>query len=654
MKARAYLADEGRVLVEFEPVRSRAEREAAYLMSRRVAAGRWQGRYARAHYPLSVDTCQEMRRQWGGDLLVHSDLSAWFRTAAVDRREQASRTKATDAALQVLPSLAPAFHDWLKPDQRVGAEWMAHAYRDAGLLADQGGVGKTPLIVAGLMERQVKGNILIVCPKISVRSVWGKHLRQWCPWPVYLARGVRAKREKVLADFLEEEADTAVLVIVAEMLRIRAKREKGRLTDFLGYEYEDLFDIDWDAVVLDESHKLLGSMDVVKGNLAAEGLRRLNYSPAPLRLAATATPWGKGGKTESLFGTLHWLWPDEFTSKWRWLPKFFEVEEERVFIRGGGGATKLVKRVGGLKPGVTEQQLWDSLGPRVLRRTMVEVSPQHGGLENWIEVSCEMTGKQLRQYQQFAEHGEIAVEGGIVSATGTLDTFTRARQLASGVLRKEGDKVKFTGESNKVDYLMELLGEKGVLDGTSPLKVVVASQFNEFLSVVAQRLEQEGCAYYLLTGSTSETQRDRIMEAFQDGEPTRHTDQGRRCRGCRVDYGHPHKGSCRHAAKEPGAQVFLLNGRAGGVSITLDAADEMHQLDEMYPPEANSQLYWRIFRRGRVHKVIYYIYRSEGTIDEKIGHNVEDGVAEQVRVLDGRRGLPYARELIRYRPPEEG
>jgi SNF2 family DNA or RNA helicase len=618
MEARAYLAEEGRVLVEFDPVRSKEDRERAYAMSRRVTAGRWQGRYARAHYPLSVDKCNEMREVWGGQLLVHKDLGAWYRTAAVERQEQVARTSMTDAVLPWLQANAPDFYAWLKPDQRVAASWIVNAYRNGGLLADEVGVGKTPSVIAGLMERQVKGNILILCPKLSVRKVWGDMLRKWCPWPVYLCRGTRAQRQKVLDAYLEDPAETCVLVIVAEMLRVKAKRERGRLTDLEGYEYEDLFDIDWDVVVVDESHKLLGSMDIVKGNLAAEGLRRLNYAPSPLRIAATATPWGKGGRTESLFGTLHWLWPDELTSRWAWLPKYFQVEDKKVFVRGGGGATKTVKKVGGLLPGVEEQQLYKDLGPRVLRRTMEEVSPEHAGMKNWHEVLCEMDGPQAKQYETFALHGEVPIKGGILSSLGTLSFYTRARQCANGMLEMRDGKVRYTGHSNKIEELVAHLDQQGILDGSSRRKVVVASQFNEFLDVVAARLEGEGCPYLMLTGATSDSKRDKAMEDFQS---------------------------------LGGPQVFLLNGKAGGVSITLDAADEMHQLDEMYPPEANTQLHGRIFRRGRVHEVFYYFYRSAGTIDEQIGFNVEKGTAEQLRILDGRRGQEFARELARYRPP---
>jgi SNF2 family DNA or RNA helicase len=622
VQARAYLAEEGRILVEFEPVGDKQQRDLAYRMSREVTAGRWQGRYARAHYPLSADKCVEMRRTWGAALMVHKDLADWYRTAYVQRADQVALTKATDADLELLPQLAPEFTTWLKSDQRVAAAWIRDAYRDGGLLADEVGTGKTFSVTAGLMERGVKGSILIVCPKLSVRRVWGAALRRWAPWPVYLAYGTRARRQRAIDAFLADaDADTAVLVVVSEMLRIQAKRVRGRVKDMAGYEYPDLFDVDWDAVVLDEAHKLLGGMDITHGNLAAEGLRRMNYATPALRLAATATPWGKGGKAESLFGHLHWLWPDEFPGKWAWLGKYFDVRQEQVFIKGGGGRKREVWKVGDLKNGVDEQRLFEDLGPRVLRRTMEEVSPEHAGLRNPpIVVECDMGPAQVRQYKEFVTHGEVPIKGGILSSLGTLSFYTRARQCANGVLRMEGEKVRYDGESGKVDRLMQHLEEHGILDGSSRRKVVVASQFNEFLDVVAQELQSCGTEYVQMTGTTNEAERDRIMDAFQG---------------------------------EGGPQVFLLNAKAGGVSITLDAADEMHELDEMYPPEANTQLFGRIFRRGRAHEVWYYIYRSVGTIDEKIGVGVASGAATQARLLDGRRGLTQVRELAQYREPED-
>ncbi len=606
----------------------------------------------RCSYPLSVDTCQEMREKWGDNLKVAKSLAAWYREALAKRSAQVSITKQTDAHLPVLAKRYPAFNAWLKGDQRVTAAWVKGAYRNAGLLADEVGTGKTAGVIAGIIEAEVTGPVLVVCPKISVGPVWGKEFAKHVPdVPVYLARGKRKTREQAIADFAADPSVTKVLVIVAEMLRAKGEHVENRFK-LQGYEYPALQDVSWSAVVVDESQKLFGAMDVVKGTLASEGIRRLSYSTNPLRLAVSATPFGKGGRVSAMFGTLHWLWPDEYSSRWAWLERHFEVTEERVPVRGGGGMTKPVRKVGGLKH---EEKFWTSLGPRVLRRTMEEVSPAHKGLKNFVEVLCEMEPAQRKQYETFTENAELPVQGGILSTVGVLDYLTRARQLANGVLRMEGGRVAYTGVSAKLDRLESLLEE---LQGR---KVVIASQYNEFLDAAENRLDRVGYwseyrgqssthpngKYVRLDGKTSETKRNEIMEAFQGGAPEVRV--GITCRFCQAGKGKPHGERCRYRL---GPSLFLLNAQAGGVSITLDAADAMIVLDE---PDSvtGTQLYGRIFRRGRAHEVTYYILRTMGTIDEQVGENVEAKHTEQLKVLDGRRGLEYARTIAKYRGEEK-
>jgi hypothetical protein len=86
------------------------------------------------------------------------------------------------------------------------------------------------------------------------------------------------------------------------------------------------------------------------------------------------------------------------------------------------------------------------------------------------------------------------------------------------------------------------------------------------------------------------------------------------------------------------------------VSITLDAADFLFQLDEMFPPEANEQLHRRIFRRSRVHRARVVYFRSEQSIDTVIADDVAATLAEQLKVLDARRGLNTVREMLRTTP----
>lgn len=622
-----------RIWVDFVKTGGARDYGEATELARQVPGGRWMPLQQMFSYPLSVEVCREARRQWGSLVKVRADLSEWYRDQTAEARGQVELSRATDATLAAVPSQYPTLYASLGDWQRVAAKWIASAYRNGGLFVDEPGIGKTRGVMAGLIERGL-GHTLILCPKMAVKTTWANEWRRLAPdVPVYLARGTRATRERALARFFADPSDAKVLVTVGEMIRIKGHRDKpSKPYIFDGYEYPQLFELDgqpypWAAVVVDESHTMLGSMTTTKGNLAGEGLRRIPVEyERGLKLSVTGTPWGRGGRVEGMFGALHWCWPDEYRSFWRWAESNFDVEQKMV-RRGNpmlGTPDQYAKFIGGLRP-EREKAFYDDLGPRLLRRTMDEVKPGRMKPE-WWDLLCEMDGKQARQYEKMAEDAEVKVDGGILSTVGTLDLITRTRQMANGELCLDEDgKVHFTGVSNKLDVLMYNLEERGILAGEGDMKVVVASQWVEYLDIIYKRLRQDALPVMMLTGKTSQGGKDAIQELWQQ----------------------PY-----HPINNP-TRVLLLSARAGGISINLDAADEMHQMDRMWPPEAEEQLHRRIRRMSRDHRVRVYYYHTEGTIDQHMSTDVYGKLMEQLKVLDKRRGLQVVREHIKYSPPKE-
>jgi SNF2 family DNA or RNA helicase len=619
------------------------------------------------HYPLAIDTCHALRQAFGDELRVGIDLSRWYRVKAAETDAHRALAKAGDATLSRVPA---ALTSWLRPYQRAGAKWIANAYRNGGIVADTPGLGKTAETIAGLLEADVRGPVLVACPRPSVKRVWGKELDQHAPGvPTYLCQGTRERRQKVLAKFAEDvrrdpEA-LRVVVVVAEMLRVemgdpcytkgetkvatcqhllqsingtcplhekyrvaavKGKEEARRKKDMVavGYSFPELFDATnlaggWATVILDESHKLLGSLTVAKGNLMGKGLKLLPERTNARRYALSGTPFGRGGRVQGMFGTLNWLWPDEYTSFWRWAMANFVVEEK--VINRAGATAKEVKGLKGLDPNASEaeqvaamENFLRTLGARVLRRTKGEVLPELPP-KNIVEVACDMTPQQRKQYKAFATFAEAKVPGGVVTANGGLALLMRERQVANGEIRKDGKVVRFTGESGKLDRLWEKLDEHGILEGTPGTKLVIASEFTEFLDAICGRLRADKVAYLRIDGKTSDKNRDAIMEEWQ--ATTSHT-----------------------------LRVLVVSSKAAGISITLDAADEMHIMDEMWNPEENEQLEDRIHRASRMHQVTILYYRTEGTIDYVKAHSVEMKRRAQHAVLDGSRGAAYVREMM--------
>ncbi|MEO8330189.1 MAG: SNF2-related protein, partial [Candidatus Nanopelagicales bacterium] len=368
-----------------------------------IPGGRWKPAVKAWSYPLAVDVCLAARRVFGDELTVMPRLSEWYVEAARQAEGQTALSAATDAELRLLPTIAPALSATLRPDQRVGAVWVATGHRGAGLVADQPGCGKTLVTIAGIIESGTTGSMLVACPRLSVKAVWFKEITKWTEERVYIARGTRAKRQRSIDRFMADPAERKWLIVVSEMLRVKEapKADDPTKKEFVGYEYPSLFDTTWAFAIVDESHKMFGSLTVVKGNLAGKGLKRL---PCTRRLAVTGTPFGKGGRVQGMFGTLMWLWPDEFTSFWRWADTHFVVEEEDVYIPGGRGRTRTVRNLVGLKSGMDEEQFLHTLGPRILRRTKEEVLPWLPP-KQFVEVWCEMSPGQERQYKSMVDDG---------------------------------------------------------------------------------------------------------------------------------------------------------------------------------------------------------------------------------------------------------
>lgn len=660
-------------------VRTRGDFEEMLAACKRVPGARFRGEDKVWHYPLSVDTCLALRQAFGTQLRVGNDLSRWYRAKAAEADAHRALAAAGDASL---PGVPAAFSDWLRPYQRVGAKWIAEAYRNAGIVGDTPGLGKTSETIAGLLEAGITGPVLVVCPRPSVRRVWGKELAQHLPEvPTYLCHGTRERREKVLTQFAADvKADPAglrVVVVVAEMLRVvmgdpcytkggtkvatcqhllqstdgkcslheqyRRAAALGKPDDqakkdqvAVGYTFPELFNAydlrgGWSAVILDESHKLLGSLTIAKGNLMGRGLRLLPERTDARRYALSGTPFGKGGRVQGMFGTLSWCWPDEYTSFWRWAMAHFEVVEKVINRRGN--TAKEIKGLRGLNSSSTPEEqaaaiegFLRTLGPRILRRTKAEVLPE---LEpkTYVEVVCDMTPQQAKQYKALKDFAEVKVKGGVVIPNGGLAMLMRERQIANGEIRMENGKVKYTAVSGKIDRLWEKLDEHGILDGEPGTKIVVASEFNEFLDAVCGQLVADKVPHYRIDGSTSDNVRDAIVEEWQTNTPSRYN-------------------TLAHKKGEV-PRVLVVNSVAAGISITLDAADEMHILDERWNPEENEQLEDRIHRASNLdHKVTILYYRTEGTIDYAKAHSVEMKRRAQHAVLDGSRGVQYIREMM--------
>lgn len=226
------------------------------------------------------------------------------------------------------------------------------------------------------------------------------------------------------------------------------------------------------------------------------------------------------------------------------------------------------------------------LEPFVIRRTKEDVATE---LPDRIEavVECELSPLQRRLYQGVAEAARRDVlgqmdSGDLEGATmHVLAALTRLRQICAhpGLLF---DEYRDTPEASaKLDAFLETVED--VID--SGHKVLVFSAFSSMLKILRSELARRGytCAY--LDGSTKDKDRQSEVARFMSDD---------------------------------GPPIFICSLKAGGVGLTLTAADYVVLYDPWWNPAVERQAIDRAHRIGQRRVVTAYRMITKGTVEEKM------------------------------------
>lgn len=532
------------------------------------------------------------------------------RIPPVGRKERVSLSRVP----KVSPKLFEAANS--RPFQTVGIKFCAH--NKTSLLADEPGLGKTLQSIGAMIEADVRGPILIMAPKTAALVTWPSEIEKWAPGDrVSVATGPpKATRQKIIEDFWDEvEQDWADgegfqyrhwLIVNFEMLRVKYMLDFDR--NFVKVDnpitkdrkatvdYPELFDMDWEGVIIDESHKVLvaKSSEPKSFTLVRAGIDLLPMTDSCVRIAMSGTP--QRGRNEKLWGTLNWLRPDLYTSYWRWVDAFFVSHKDQYSVT-----------IGEVKD---EAKFYKDLSNVMIRRTKAEVAPELPA-KQYMNIYLDMLPKQKKAYEQMEKEATAVLEEGEINALGALSEMTRLKQFASsyGSLDRDGRMVSAV-PSNKLEWIIEWLDERRDAD----TKVIIASQFTRLINMFAEQLQKEGWDCHVLTGETPSSERVRMQKEFQ---------------------------------AEGGPRVFLLNTHAGGVSLTLDAADDVIVVDKTWNPDDQTQVEDRAHRISRLdHKVTIWNLTSRKTIEEAITAMNDQREFAYKSIIDGQRGVDFAKQIM--------
>lgn len=540
-----------------------------------LPGSKWDPKAQQWRVPTSWASCLALRSTFKTELQIGPGLTEWASNEMIKRITPANE-------LRVLETLEDASNEDLFPHQRAGVAFLATAKR--ALLADEPGLGKTAQAIRALKKLQENGEepfpALIVCPN-TLKKNWKREFARW--WPgvkVEVIKGSANQRRKIF----EEPAD--VYVINWESLRSHSRLAPygsvalARCTACGGHDEKvtenrcevhlrELNMITFNSVVADEIHRSKEPKSKQSRALwAATG-------DAPIRFALTGTPIANN--VLDLWSILHWLAPEEWPSKTRWIDRMIDT-----MMNAFGGMMVL-----GVKPHM-QPEFDATLNPRMRRMLKSVVLP-------WLPEmmferrDIEMSTKQAKAYKQMRDLMIAELEGGdVVTAPSPLTQTTRLLQFASSYAEMNVDettgesKARLTEPSCKVDALMDDI-KNGDFGDDSVAVCAVSRQLIELLSAA---LTKEKIQHGLITGAQTEDERQQAVDDFQAGK----------------------------------IKWILFTAQAGGVGITLTAARRLIMLQRPWSLVDHKQALDRVHRIGsEIHdSIIVTDYVTEGTVEERV------------------------------------
>ena len=450
----------------------------------------------------------------------------------------------------------------LRDYQVEGYRWLARLshWGVGACLADDMGLGKTVQALAVVLDRAPEGPTLVVAPT-SVGGNWIDEARRFAPTlkPIVL-------RDEDRAAALAETGPFDLVVCSYGLLH----RER-----------EALAAVAWQTVVLDEAQAIKNPQ--TRRSQAAMALH------SEFRLITTGTP--VENHLGELWNLFRFLNPGLLGSRARFNQQYAGPIERD----GDGEARRRLRRL---------------VQPFLLRRLKSEVLDELPPRTE-VTLSVEMSAAERALYEALRQEAVAEVEDSEApEGQRYVQILAQIMRLRRACCHPRLALPDAEASSAKMEVFGEVLKE--LLQGGH--KVLVFSQFVDYLTIVREALDRGRVSYQYLDGSTPARERTRRVAAFQAGE----------------------------------GDVFLISLRAGGQGLNLTAADYVVHLDPWWNPAVEDQASDRAHRIGQERPVTVYRLVTQGTIEERIValHAEKRALADGVLEGTGATATLSSEELL--------
>ncbi len=216
--------------------------------------------------------------------------------------------------------------------------------------------------------------------------------------------------------------------------------------------------------------------------------------------------------------------------------------------------------------------------PFVMRRLKKDVA-QELPPKTEVVLQCELNDQERMVYEALlgaARQDLLDKLDAGVSVISALEVLLRLRQACCHIGLLPGHEAL---TSSKIELLIESL-ENSVAQGH---RALVFSQWTSLLDRIEPHLVQHGITFCRIDGTTEG--RGDIVDLFQS---------------------------------DAGPNIMLLSLKAGGLGLTLTAADHVYIVDPWWNPAAEDQAGDRAYRIGQKNPVIVHRLVAKNTIEERI------------------------------------